>query len=422
MIVRSSVCLFALTLATAVGCTPGDSKEAAESPAPAKVAKPANEDELATITLTVEAERRLGIRIPLAQVERKPVRRQRTLGGEVVFPPGQAITVSAPVSGALTAPSDGHIPSPGTAVTKGQPIFSLLPLLAPEHTVLTPADQVQMAESRAALATSRIDAGREVESAGLELDAAQIALDRAQQLVRDKAGSLQALDEARARFELARKTLDAARVRFDFLEGIRLESDAGMLVRQTIVAPVTGILSNFNAVDGETVVGGEVLFQVVDTQRMWIRVPVYVGQWREVDPNQDVTVREFGQSAQTPGRLARPIVAPPSANAIAATVDLFYEVTNDDGQLRPGHKVAVTLPLVGEEESLVIPWAAVLFDIHGGTWAYEKIAPQTYVRQRVDVEFVRGPDAVLARGPQPGTEVVTDGAAELFGTEFGFGK
>ena len=30
--------------------------------------------------------------------------------------------------------------------------------------------------------------------------------------------------------------------------------------------------------------------------------------------------------------------------------------------------------------------------------------------------------AVLAQGPAPGTRVVTDGAAELFGTEFGAGK
>jgi hypothetical protein len=36
--------------------------------------------------------------------------------------------------------------------------------------------------------------------------------------------------------------------------------------------------------------------------------------------------------------------------------------------------------------------------------------------------FVSGPDAVLADGLKPGAGIVTDGAAELFGTEFGFGK
>ena len=76
----------------------------------------------------------------------------------------------------------------------------------------------------------------------------------------------------------------------------------------------------------------------------------------------------------------------------------------------------------GEEESLVVPWAAILHDIQGNTWVYESIAPQTFARRRVQVVRIVGGDAVLASGPKPGTKVVTDGAAELFGTEFGGGK
>jgi hypothetical protein len=44
------------------------------------------------------------------------------------------------------------------------------------------------------------------------------------------------------------------------------------------------------------------------------------------------------------------------------------------------------------------------------------------VRRRVEVEFVDASDAVLAFGPEPGAEIVAVGAAEPFGTEFGFGK
>ncbi len=61
----------------------------------------------------------------------------------------------------------------------------------------------------------------------------------------------------------------------------------------------------------------------------------------------------------------------------------------------------------------------MLRDIHGATWAYERTAPRTYRRTRVLVDFTEGDTAVLAYGPAEGTEVVTAGAAELFGTEFG---
>jgi cobalt-zinc-cadmium efflux system membrane fusion protein len=44
------------------------------------------------------------------------------------------------------------------------------------------------------------------------------------------------------------------------------------------------------------------------------------------------------------------------------------------------------------------------------------------VRRRIGVTAVVGEDAVLVFGPPAGTEVVTDGAAEMFGVEFGGNK
>ena len=74
----------------------------------------------------------------------------------------------------------------------------------------------------------------------------------------------------------------------------------------------------------------------------------------------------------------------------------------------------------------MVPWSAVVHDIHGGTWVYERTAPRVYTRRRVEVKHVQGSgaeaQAVLARGPAPGAMVVSVGAAELFGTEFGTRK
>ena len=70
----------------------------------------------------------------------------------------------------------------------------------------------------------------------------------------------------------------------------------------------------------------------------------------------------------------------------------------------------------------MLPWSAVIHDINGGTWVYERRAPHVFARRRVEVAQVVGPWAVLGRGPTPGTPVVSVGAAEIFGTEFGNGK
>jgi multidrug efflux pump subunit AcrA (membrane-fusion protein) len=69
-----------------------------------------------------------------------------------------------------------------------------------------------------------------------------------------------------------------------------------------------------------------------------------------------------------------------------------------------------------------VPDSAMLYDLHGSTWVYVDQGNNTYVRRRVDVARHVAGKIVIARGLAQGTRVVTRGAAELFGTEFGTGK
>ena len=76
---------------------------------------------------------------------------------------------------------------------------------------------------------------------------------------------------------------------------------------------------------------------------------------------------------------------------------------------------------VGGDTRRVVPYSAVLYDAKGDTWVYTNPAPLSYVRERVTVDYIEGDQAVLTDGPPKGTQVVTVGAAELYGTEFGVG-
>ncbi len=287
--------------------------------------------------------------------------------------------------------------------------------------VLTPSERVRVAQTKADVATAQIEARRQIETAKVTIEAAQIAYDRAVQLLRSKAGSKRRVDEAQANLKLAQEGLKTAETRYAFLSGIELDEKAGKLASREIASPVGGTLQGLDSAAGETVAAGEALFSVITTNRVWIRVPIYVGQWREVDTTQQAIVAEFGQHPGGDSRAAAYVPAPPSANPNATTVDIFYELNNEDGKLYPGQKLAVTVPLQSRAKSLVVPFKAVLYDIHGGAWVYERLDQHVFARRRVSVEYVDGDNAVLRDGPEPGSKVVTDGAAELFGTEFGVG-
>ena len=74
------------------------------------------------------------------------------------------------------------------------------------------------------------------------------------------------------------------------------------------------------------------------------------------------------------------------------------------------------------EDGVVVPYSAVFYGPDGETWAYVSPQPLTFVREPIEVaDVVDGAEAILSDGPAPGTEVVTVGVAELYGTEFEVG-
>ena len=69
----------------------------------------------------------------------------------------------------------------------------------------------------------------------------------------------------------------------------------------------------------------------------------------------------------------------------------------------------------------VIAHGAVLYDEHGDTWTFTSPAPLTFLRQKIDIDYITGSSVILRDGPPAGTTVVTVGAAELLGAELGVG-
>ncbi len=411
------VVTLALLGSTVAGCATKPASTAAKPASPATVAKLPGEGDLVAVTLKPEAEKRLAI--VTAPVEKRPVSRALTMGGDVVVPPGRGSIVSAPQTGTLVASEGGVPPTPGLPVKKGQTIFTLLPILSADRAVLTPVERINFEDARNS-------AEGQLKAAKPQFEQARINLERMEGLARKGDISPAQVVDARNTYNQAKATLDAAEGRWNIFEkalatGAGAE-DAGKLAPLPLRAPADGVLINVAVQAGQQVPAGSVLFEVANLDPVYIKVPIFVGEEETIDLDKDAAV---GGLADAPGRKtrpAKPVHTTPTANPLATTVDLYYEVENHDGKLRPGQKVGVTLPLKGEAESLVVPYASILYDHNGGAWVYEDMGKHVFARRRVVVDHIVGTEAVLALGPKVGTKVVTDGAAELFGTEFASGK
>jgi len=425
-----------LSVASTAGCGSKVSSKP-KAATPAKVEMVPRESELATITLTSEACESLGI--TTSSVERRKIQRHRTFGGEIVTPPGKAISVVAPVNGTVTLRAEHSLPTPGAHIRAGDYLFSLQPILSPERDVPTPAERVQIAGARATLVAAQVIAGGDLERARTDVHATEITLDRAKKLFADRAGSRRAVDDAQALFDAANVMLQAAQDRYSKLSELLTAMDEpreaeGTATELPVLAHVDGVLRSLAISPGQQVIAGAPLIELLDLSIVWVRVPVFIDLISSIDPMANGRVVsldgkaaiESGSGKLAQALVATPVNAPPTSDASNASTDLYFEVTNSfEPQKRgfsPGQRVGMQLPMQHELEAVIVPAKSILYDIHGGTWVYAQTKPNTFERKRVVVQWFDGGEAILARGPDEGVSIVVDGAAELFGTEFGPGK
>jgi len=116
------------------------------------------------------------------------------------------------------------------------------------------------------------------------------------------------------------------------------------------------------------------------------------------------------------------VSAEEEAIAAAATVEEDPEggpsklTLTEDSALRLGVETA---PVEGSAGALTIPYAAVVYDAEGDSWAFVQEEERVYRRAAIAIESVDGDTVRLTDGPPPGSEVVTVAAAELVGVEAG---
>ena len=92
----------------------------------------------------------------------------------------------------------------------------------------------------------------------------------------------------------------------------------------------------------------------------------------------------------------------------------------EEAAKRLGIETAEVAPLPAGRES--VPYSAVIYDAEGHSWVFTSGEELSYVKAPITIDHIDGDRAVLSAGPPVGTQVVIQGAEELFGVEDGIGE
>jgi Cu(I)/Ag(I) efflux system membrane fusion protein len=202
-----------------------------------------------------------------------------------------------------------HVRATGDVVRRGQPLFSTY--------------------------------SPELQSAGEELRIAE-------RLQRESAADPQAA-------EAAARLAEATRSR---LRNLQVAGQAG--ARQTLHAPINGIVLEKTAVEGARFAAGEALFRIADLSKVWVIADVF---------ERDLAQLRVGQSAQLvldafPGRSfeARVAYLYPTLDAATRSTQLRLELDNPDGALRPGMFARVEVLTGSDAPRIAVPASAIIDD------------------------------------------------------------
>jgi HlyD family secretion protein len=315
----------------------------------------------------------------------------------------------------IVAPIKKYYVSRGSHVHAGQILVTL------EDTDLKGAlteSQGNYQQAEATYNSALQSAERDLKIAQEQLDAAQSLYDSRVTLNKQGAMSQKdvqdakiALTQARNQYDLAEKqyTLKSAEGQLTAAKG-KLSTAEADVSYSTILSPIDGVVTDRPYYEGETPVSGTPIVTVMDLAQIVARAYLTPQQAAQLHVGDSASIApENGQ----PEVLGKVTVVSPAVDPNSTTIQVWVEVSNQNGKLKPGTTVAVTIVSGTIKNALVVPQGAVLTG-EGGAKSVMVIGPDQVAHSTAVTTGIREDDDVqILSGLNAGQQVVTQGAYGL---------
>lgn len=333
----------------------GDAAPAANSNGPKRLPD-------GSVFLPKPAQRQIGVRtMPVTQAE---LPRSLELAGKVVMDPNAGGRVQAMVAGRIE-PGPRGLPSVGQAVRKGD----VLAYVVPSSSAIERSNQAaQLAELRAAKA-----------------------------LADKRLARLKDLSDT-----VPRKDIEATESEVGSLTERVAAVGAGLSNRDALVAPVSGVIASSHAVSGQVVDARELVFEVVDPNRLRIEALAY---------DADVASNIAG-AALAIGAEQVPLSFVGAAHSLReqALPMVFRGEGAALSRLAVGQPVKLYVQTATRVKGLRVPASALMKNPANQTVVWVKTAPERFEPRTVAVEPLDGTSVAVTSGLKAGDRIATQAA------------
>ena len=301
---------------------------------------------------------------------------------EVTPRSGGEVAVTSPLAGRLAGE---NLPVLGARVTQGQVLATVVP-------------PTSVPNDRAALDLAKAEADA-------QLDYARRDRERAMRLVEGGAAPAKRLDESKTSERTVEARLHAAEERIRQFDASRTAE--GLAGSFAIRAPISGVIVEMTASPGTNLKGGETLFRIIDTDRVFVSAIVPEADYPLIRNLNGAEIEIPGLTKPRPaGRL---VSVGRVVDPATRTFPVVYEAVNTDGRIAINQIVTIRLFLSGASQGTTVPETA-LIDDGGRPVVFIQREGESFVRRPVDVGRRQAGLVEITNGVKPGDRIVARGA------------
>lgn len=315
-----------------------------------------------SVFLPKPAQRQLNVKTLVVKVAALP--RSFELNGRVLMDPNTGGKVQ-PTNAGRIEPGPNGLPNAGQIVKKGQVLAYVNPALAP----LERASQLaQLAEIRAAktLAEKRLARLRELSDT------------------------------------VPRKEVEAAESDVSSLTGRLAALSGGLIGKESLVAPVSGVIASTHVVAGQVVDSRELIFEIVDPKRMRIEALAF-----------DATlINNIGGATLAAGEQRVPLNFIGAARSLREqALPLNFQAQNlEQLDLAVGQPVKVYVQSKERTQGIAVPQSSLMKNAANQNVVWVKTAPEKFEPRTVTFEPLDGANVTVTSGLKSGDRVAAQGA------------
>lgn len=210
------------------------------------------------------------------------------------------------------------------------------------------------------------------------------------------------------------KEIDAARIDVDGVKARLAALRGGLDSAEPLIAPVSGVIAASRVVAGQVVEARELLFEIIDPDRLAVEALAYDAALVERTTGGSVVLA--GESNQR--QSARLSYLGGARQLREGALPLLFKVESGRGKasslvLAVGQSVSVLVETKDLLEGVVLPASAVVRDANGEPQIWVKLEPERFVPRKVRAVPLDGSRVVVAEGIKAGERVVSSGASAL---------